>query len=126
MDTASTDQRRFTRVPFDAKVRVTLNGAGRAILKGSLLDISFKGLMLGCENAEQAQLGASGTATIILSSGTVEFDMSISVRHAELGQLGLKVEQMPIETAEHLRALMHHNLGDETLLQREFHAMVLH
>ena len=123
--TTPQDQRRFTRVPFDAKIKVTLNTPSSYQFEAMLVDISFKGLMIDTSETHSIELGSTGTASVILSSGNIEFDLLVSVKHIENTNLGLQVDQMPIEAAEHLRSLMLHNLGNEKLLQREFHALVV-
>lgn len=120
------DQRKFTRVPFDAKVKVNIDSPQGIQFDGVLMDISFKGLMIEAHPpAASITLGSTGLATIILSTGNIEFDLRVRVKHIEKNSFGLQVEQMPIEAAEHLRALMLHNLGEEQLLQRELQALVL-
>ena len=121
----NSDQRRFTRVPFDAKVLLTFDSSNDELqVYGILTDISFKGLMVALDQANELKLGMEGRATVQLSSGQVSFQLEIVVKHIEEQSLGLEVIQMPIEAAEHLRALMQHNLGDEGLLKRELHALI--
>lgn len=122
---ANTEQRKFTRVPFDAKVLLTFDlPTDELQLYGVLTDVSFKGLMVDLEQSKELKLGMKGRATVQLSSGQISFHLDILIKHIEDHSLGLHVEQMPIEAAEHLRALIQHNLGDEEMLQRELQALI--
>ena len=124
---SSSDQRRFTRVPFDAKVLLTFDSESDEMqVYGTLTDISMKGLMVSLDNLAGLNKGMLGRATIQLSSGKLSFHIDIEVKHIETDSLGLEIKQLPIESAEHLRALMQHNLGSEELLMRELSALITH
>ena len=110
---SSSEQRRFTRVPFDAKVLLTFNGAADELqVYGTLADISLKGLMLAVDQPNELQQGLTGRATVQLSSSRLSFHMDIEIKHIEAESIGLEIRQLPIESAEHLRSLMQHNLGN--------------
>ena len=124
---ANIDQRKFTRVPLDAKVLLTFDSLKDELqLYGALTDISFKGLMVALEKSNKLELGMKGTATVQLLSGQVSFELEVIIKHIKDQSLGLQVNQMPIEAAEHLRALIQHNLGHEELLKRELNALINH
>ncbi|HBF07714.1 MAG TPA: PilZ domain-containing protein [Gammaproteobacteria bacterium] len=122
----NSDQRRFTRIPFDAKVALTFSkGSTEVVAEGVLVDISLKGLMVELpEVISFLSEDMEGHANIHLASSTIELPMEVTIRHIEKSTIGLHVEQMPIESAEHLKNLMKHNLGSESMLQRELHALV--
>lgn len=122
---ANTDQRRFTRIPFDAQVELTMGSSAAPIQRqGILTDISFKGLMITVDSIDDLQLDTQGSALIKLAAHEVCFQLEIMIRHIKERSLGLEVQKMPIEAAQHLRSLMHHNLAEEHLLQREFNALI--
>lgn len=118
------DQRHFTRIPFDARVRIT---AGKQLVcETALLDISLKGVLIRQPADWRADLGQPCHLQLSLADnpGGPVLSMAARVAHMENGHIGFHCEHMDIETATHLHRLVELNLGDEHLLQRELSELI--
>lgn len=113
------EQRRFTRIPFDAAAVLT---CGDRAWTCELIDLSLKGALVR-KPADWA--GASGTAcqlTLTLDE-EVRIRMDVSVAHIEEQQIGLACQDIDLDSITHLRRLVELNLGDSHLLERELMAL---
>lgn len=116
------DRRRFTRIPFDAVVRV--RGRGR-IWTAVLVDISLRGALIvrppdwptsgADEHRLSVELDAGEGAIIAMEASPV---------HVAGGHVGFRCERIDVDSATHLRRLVELNLGDPALLERELEALV--
>ena len=115
------EQRRFSRIPFQARVR--LSGA-RGDAETDLLDLSLKGALvrrpegwipaIGEHFRLQLQLDADQEAMI---------GMDVEVAHEEDDQIGFRCHHIDLDSITHLRRLIELNLGDPELLNRELAAL---
>lgn len=117
---AGDDQRRFTRIPFTARARLS---AGSAAFVVALLDISLKGVLLRADASWSARPGEDVELTLELGDG-IAIRMQCRVAHVETGRVGLVCHHLDVDSATHLRRLIELNLGDESRLHRELGAMI--
>lgn len=118
------DARHFTRIPFDATVRLRAPGAG-PIWEGRLLDICLKGALASVPSGWTGVRGDRYALDIELVAGQVVIHMEGRIAHVEAHRLGFTWDHLDVDSASHLHRLMELNLGDSQLLQREF-AELLH
>lgn len=108
-------RRRFTRIPFDAEARLS---AGERQWAVELLDLSLKGALIArpqgwnskAEGPLRLELRLSEDALIV---------MDVSIAHQEADRLGLRCEDIDLDSITHLRRLVELNLGNPDLLERE-------
>lgn len=113
-------QRRFSRIPFDAQVELSQDGLK---LEGPLVDISLKGLLTVQPDADllvperpiQARISLDNRAQII---------MHCRLAHREAQHLGLACESIDLNSIAHLRRLMELNLGNAAALDRELSELI--
>ena len=118
-DSDSSEQRHFSRIPFDAQVAV---GSGAAPTPAHLLDISLKGALVELPNGHGLAVGDRSRLEIALGAEQ-RIDMAVSVAHVEPGQVGFRCEHIDLESITHLARLVELNTGDPDLLQRELGAL---
>lgn len=117
------EQRRFTRIPFDATVQL-YDPQTQKTWDSELIDISLKGLKLACphdwdadwETAERSNF----EITLILAKGDVEIKIHAVLKHHEETVLGFQTIHIDVDSASHLHRLLELNLGDSKLLDREY------
>ena len=125
MPSAPQDQRRrFARIFFNATATVRLNGRQIA---AEVSDLSLKGALLRVAANELLAGGTRCTFELRLDEGDAHIQMACMVAHCEpdgeATRIGLRCLDIDLDSATHLRRLVELNLGDDTLLQREFSAL---
>ena len=119
----TTEQRHFTRIPFNASV-IVINSRTNEKIMAELLDISFKGLLISKPRDWQGENGDGYTVHLELAGEEVQLNLDVVEVHREEDHIGFKTEHMDIDTATHLRRIVELNLGDENLLERELSELV--
>ena len=119
----TTEQRHFTRIPFNASV-IVINSRTNEKTMAELLDISFKGLLISRPKDWQGINGEAYTVHLELAGEEVQLNLDVIEVHSEKDHLGFKTEHMDLDTATHLRRIVELNLGDENLLERELSELV--
>ena len=114
------EQRHFSRIPFDADVRIT-DLQGGSTHSAQLLDISLKGALTTQPDASIAEIRRAYQLEMLLtaSGSDVKLQMEASIAHMEDGRIGFQYQNMDLDTATHLHRLVELNLGDEKLMERE-------
>ncbi|HEC16230.1 MAG TPA: PilZ domain-containing protein [Sedimenticola sp.] len=113
------NRRRFRRVLFDAPVTLTdANGDHSS----SVVDISLKGALIAQPAGWNGAVGDRIKIDIQLD-GTSRICMQGAVAHIEEGRLGIRCDQIDIDSISHLRRLAELNLGDAELVERELEAL---
>ena len=113
------EQRRFTRIPFDATA---------TLIKGDrewpceLIDLSLKGALVRLSQYWAGQTGDDYALRLKLDE-EIGIRMDVSVAHIEGCQIGLACKDIDLESITHLRRLVELNLGDAALLERELRAL---
>lgn len=114
------EQRHFSRIPFDAEVRICDPQDGSSHV-AQLLDISLKGALTTQPETSTAEVSKTYQLELSLTAAgsDVKLQMEASVVHMEDGRIGFQYQNMDLDTATHLHRLVELNLGDEKLMERE-------
>lgn len=121
MSPSQDDRRRFTRIAFHRPASLDL-GTRRADCE--VLDISFKGALVKVPEAFTTGDGAQCTLVVSLDEGTASIRMEGDIAHRKGALVGIRCDEMDLESAAHLRRLVELNLGDDEVLHRELAALV--
>lgn len=113
------EQRRFTRIPFDAAAVLTKDGH---VWPCELIDLSLKGALVGQPEDWNGHTGEDYQLTLTLDDD-VRIRMDVSVAHIENKHVGLYCKDIDLDSITHLRRLVELNLGDATSLERELMAL---
>ena len=116
----SHDHRSFWRAPFHAEVQLT---DATGTWAGELLDISLKGALLEMSADWPGVLGAKCKLRLDLGQGATII-MQTTVAHLEGTRMGLRCDNLGLDSITHLRRLVELNAGDPNLLERELPALL--
>ncbi|MBI5923266.1 MAG: PilZ domain-containing protein [Betaproteobacteria bacterium] len=116
----SHDHRAFWRAPFHATVQLT---DATGTWEGELLDISLKGALLEMSADWPGVLGAKCKLRLDLGQGAMII-MQATVAHLEGTRMGLRCDNLGLDSITHLRRLVELNAGDPNLLERELPALL--
>ena len=114
-----TEQRRFSRIPFD--VKVTLKDATHT-WETDLLDISLHGALVKVPETFETNAEKRYQLAVHLEGGP-DICMDVDIAHVEEHELGLDCHDIDVDSITHLRRLVELNLGDPELLERELSAL---
>ena len=117
MANPSNDTRHFKRIQFDCLVKFEFGDFSHDC---ELIDISFRGaLIANCTGATPAE----GTPCRLIMSLDKEQSARIimqgKVAHKNDNRVGIRCEEIDLDSMTHLRRLVEMNLGDSRLLDRE-------
>ena len=112
--------RRFTRVPFQARVIFETEAAPRRCV---LVDISLNGALVENGSALESAPGTPCRLEVPLDGEHV-IRMAGRVAHATEGRLGIECIELDLESATTLRRLVALNSGDRGGLERDLAALV--
>ena len=113
---SDSERRHFTRVPFDGEARL-VDPAGNHQWPTEVIDISLRGVLI---HRPQGIEDFSSPCVLQLYLGDkVQLEFNVRIIHYDSEQLGLRIEQLDIDSAAHLHRLLELNLGDPALLERE-------
>lgn len=114
------NQRRFSRIPFDANVIIR---GPSGIWHSKMLDISLKGLLI----TRPANWPNEAVDEFRIEIRPPEAPFSIRMQahraHAEADHIGFECSHIDIDSISHLRRLVELNIGDEDVLNRELAEM---
>ncbi|MBI5042117.1 MAG: FHA domain-containing protein [Gammaproteobacteria bacterium] len=113
------EQRRFTRIPFDAAAVLTKDGHTWPC---ELIDLSLKGALVGQPDNWNGHADEDYQLTLTLDDD-VRIQMDVSIAHIENKHVGLYCKDIDLDSITHLRRLVELNLGDSNLLERELMAL---
>ncbi len=109
------DRRQFWRTHFQSSVQLTANGR---VTEAALRDISLNGVLIEAPAAWTGRLNDPCRLQLNLGTDTI-IGMEASIAHIEGCQIGLRCEEMDLDSITHLRRLVELNSGDPALLDRE-------
>ena len=111
------ERRRFSRIPFrSASVSVpTASG----VVQTSLLDISLNGALVRRDAEWQVSSGDVAEIRIRLPGADFEIAMRSTAVHVMDDRVGLRCDQIDVESMSHVRRLVELNLGDVEKAERE-------
>ena len=115
-----TEQRHFSRIPFDAEVRITDPQDGSPV-SAELRDISLKGALTTRPKHLHAEIGKTYQLELLLGAADNQLSlrMDAAVVHMQNNRIGFQYRNMDLDTATHLHRLVELNLGDESLMEKE-------
>ncbi|MFP4160718.1 MAG: PilZ domain-containing protein [Ectothiorhodospira sp.] len=115
-------RRHFHRVRFDGIATLSFESGDE--IPAELVDLSLQGALVRTQTPlPEAYREAYGYLRVPLNP---EFHILLMVQVVRLEgrDLGLRVTQMDLESAQHLRRIVELNLGDAELLNRDLAALV--
>ena len=119
-------KRHFSRVPFDAETLI-LNVDKSQKWPCILLDISLNGVLTSLPADWSAQVGDDSKLQLQLGSEheeDLQLHIDVRVAHMEDNHVGFEIEQVDLDTANHLHRLVELNVGDETILKRNIDELI--
>jgi hypothetical protein len=115
-------QRRFTRVPFHLPAWLEHGGRRTECL---LLDVSLKGALVEVRDGPIPPVGCPCSISFELLAGTgARVRMDGDVAHQSGTRLGVRCDEVDLESMEHLRRILEVNVGDEGTVLRELGELV--
>ncbi|KAA1171663.1 PilZ domain-containing protein [Marinobacter salinexigens] len=117
MTAKPSEKRRFHRIEFDAPCELHCLDH---VWTTEVLDISLKGVLVKRPEGWDVPLKQPSEVIIHLNDHEAAIVMAVELRHIEAHRLGFKCQYIDLESATHLKRLVELNLGDQTLLEREF------
>ena len=115
-----TEQRRFQRIPFDAKAEMLCAGDH---WHSKLIDLSLRGALIERPPSWEGKFGDSCLLKISLGDDEAQIKMRTSVVHIEADHIGLSCIDIDIDSITYLRRFVELNLGNPELLNRELNAL---
>ena len=112
--------RLFFRAPFQSIVQVA---DATGTWQGELRDISLKGALLNMSRDWSGVLGTKCQLRLELGQG-VSILMHATVAHLEGTRIGVRCNNLSLDSISHLRRLVELNSGDPGLLERELPALL--
>ena len=116
MSISSENRRAFHRIFFDANVAVIVDNK---MHKTSLIDVSLNGALISQPEGYELTKGQNVRLEIDLGETHNLIAMDAVVTHLENEHVGLKMQQIDVDSISHLRRLVELNLGDSELLHRD-------
>ena len=116
MSISSENRRAFHRIFFDANVAVIVDSQ---MHKTSLIDVSLNGALISQPEGYELTKGQNVRLEIDLGETHNLIAMDAVVTHLENEHVGLKMQQIDVDSISHLRRLVELNLGDSELLHRD-------
>ncbi len=115
----NSEQRRFSRIPFDVPVTLC---QGDKTWETQLVDLSLHGALVREPEGFDGDTGTALRLVAHLRDGP-DIGMDAHVAHREEGRLGLACDDIDLDSITHLRRLVELNLGDAELVERELSAL---
>lgn len=115
------NRRRFSRIQFHRAAELVL-GTDRVAVE--VIDISLNGALVQVPSGFAGRTGQPCSLSIRLEPSESYIRMIGEMAHVEAGRVGIRREEIDLESMAHLRRLVELNLGDPALLDREFDALV--
>lgn len=110
------ERRRFSRITIDGVGRLHCDGE---VWEGRLLDISLKGVLVERPPEWDRAPGTRCGLELLPGDGGIVIEMDATVVHSEADHLGIRWDQIDVDSAAHLKRLLELNLADEGLMERE-------
>ena len=114
------DRRHFWRAVFHSPVRITTHEHQHY---AKLLDISLKGALLEVSKAWEGKAGEECQLRLDLAPGST-ITMWGKIMHIKDAHVGLRCENIDLDSITHLRRLVELNAGDPQELERELATLV--
>lgn len=117
-----TDNRRFSRVPFDAPVYFDFEGNH---FEGEIIDISLKGVLIQLPQPHVlTAVGQQVNLHIGESDSPIPIRMIANCVHIDGNLMGFDCQKIDLDSATFLRRLLEVNLGSDSQVNDELAALV--
>ncbi|ACL73213.1 conserved hypothetical protein [Thioalkalivibrio sulfidiphilus HL-EbGr7] len=118
----SSERRHFHRISFEGVAYFECDGSEHRV---RLLDLSLHGALVNLESEEQGDTALEGSHCRLRVPLSPDLDIHLDTRIARVtgSELGLAVERLDLDSAQHLKRLVELNLGDDELLHRDLAAL---
>ncbi len=110
------NRRNFSRVEFESAVILSY---GDTSFEADLIDISLKGALILSDKAGKINTNESCVLELNLGSKEIELKIDTTVVYKQGNKLGLKFENIDLESMTHLRRLVELNVGNSDQVQQE-------
>jgi hypothetical protein len=115
------EQRKFSRVPFQAMARLLLQGR---IISVQLLDIALKGALFTTSAPEGFRLQERCRLVLSLTHDGDAITMDGTIAHLDGQYVGFQCQEIDISNLTRLRRLLELNTGDVDLIDRELGQLI--
>ncbi len=115
------EQRKFSRVPFQAMARLLLQGR---IITVQLLDIALKGALFSTPSPEGFRLQERCRLILSLTHDGDAITMDGTIAHLDGQYVGFQCQEIDISNLTRLRRLLELNTGDVDLIDRELGQLI--
>lgn len=116
------NRRNFSRVQFKSKAFLSF---GNAQAEVDLIDISLKGALIVPMTSLVIDKGDSCAFEFNLSETDIVMKINACVVYKRNGHLGLKFDNIDLDSMIHLRRLVELNIGDPDKIQKELFFLVV-
>jgi hypothetical protein len=115
--------RRFTRIPFHVPARLEVKDGAK--LPCALVNVSLKGALVELSQGPVPATGSTCAVTIDLDPGSgARIRMDGDVAHQRGLQVGIRCDELDLESVQHLRRILEFNVGDEAVVLKELGELV--
>jgi hypothetical protein len=121
MNSPRDERRRFSRIAFHRPAELDVLTERTPC---DLVDVSLKGALVDVPAAFRHGVGTACSLAIHLDAGGVTIRMQGEIAHRQGGHLGVRCDEIDLESIAHLRRLVELNLGNDEVLHRELAALV--
>ena len=116
-------QRRFTRIPFQVPAQLEVRGAAKRPC--ALVNVSLKGALVELPEGPAPAAGSTCAVTIDLDPGSgARIRMDGDIAHQSGLKVGIRCDELDLESVQHLRRILEFNVGDEAIVLRELGELV--
>ena len=115
------NRRQFSRIMFSTTAQLDTPNNQYAC---TLLDISLHGALISKSDAFTGNKNDEALLRFTLPQSDIEIKMPVVIRHIEENHIGLKCNNIDIDSITHLKRLVELNLADEALLHRELETLI--
>jgi len=119
--TTRDERRRFSRIAFHRPAELEVRGHRTSC---DLLDVSLKGALVEVPAGFEHPVGTGCSLSIHLDAGAAIIRMEGEIAHRKGENLGVRCDEIDLESIAHLRRLVELNLGNDEVLHRELAALV--
>lgn len=112
----SEDRRHFSRILFQSTVTIQ---AQSGPFQAELIDISLKGALIELKSGPALARGETCFFELRLDLDSVAVKTDAVVVYSKENQLGLRFENLDLDSVTHLRRLVELNVGDSEQVQQE-------
>lgn len=117
----SKERRNFSRVDFSTRVSIEINGQ---TFEADLVDISLKGALLQTDNTILVKNNQKCLFEFRLDKTSIVMKTEAKIVFIKNNNLGIKFENIDLESMIHLRRLVELNMGDPDKIQKELSFLI--